>query len=351
MRRWWIALAVAMAAAAPAAARAHAQTTGTLVVVNGGDATVSLVDLERREITATVPVGDAPREVAVSPDGRWALVSNYGAAKAPGATLSLVDIANGVVERTISLGAHRRPHGLAWLANGTVLVTSESDSALLVLDASSWAVRAAIPLGQGAPYLVAVDSSERTAYVSNVTSSSVTAVDLSARRALKSAAVPKSADGVAPRPASDEVWVTSPQSDRVSVLGAADLAPRGRVESESYPVRVRFTPDGALALVVCAKSSELKFVDAAKREERASVAMRVSIAALHGGKGAEGYETHTVPLGLAVSPDGAWAFVTLGAVDALAVVSVRTLEIETVIFVGHEPDGVALSRLVRAPSE
>ncbi|HUK64875.1 MAG TPA: hypothetical protein VLV15_16165, partial [Dongiaceae bacterium] len=81
------------------------------------------------------------------------------------------------------------------------------------------------------------------------------------------------------------------------------------------------------------------------------IAMKVPAAALHGGKEAEGYESHTVPLGLELSPDGGWAFVTLGGVDAVAVVSLRTREIASLIFVGREPDGVAYSPLVRSPSE
>src|SRR6185295_15169127 len=50
----------------------------TLVVANKDDATVSLLDLASGRIAATVPTGDGPHEVAISPDGRQAVVSNTG---------------------------------------------------------------------------------------------------------------------------------------------------------------------------------------------------------------------------------------------------------------------------------
>jgi len=352
MGRKWISAMVCLNLAAWSAAGAQSGAPrGTLVVVNGKDGTVSLVDLGSRAITATIPVGDVPREVALSPDGRWAVVTNYGGARTAGATLSVIDVSSGTLERTVQLGVHRRPHGIAWLANGTVLVLSETDSALVTLDASTWMVTGSMPSGPGAPYLLAVDRDGARAFVTNVTASMVTAVDVAGRRVLASASVPKSSDGVAVRPGSDEVWVTSPQSDMITVLGAADLKTRGLIRSGEYPVRVRFTPDGAQALAVFAKSSEVRLFDAGSRKEAGSIAMKVPAAALHGGKEAEGYESHTVPLGLELSPDGGWAFVTLGGVDAVAVVSLRTREIASLIFVGREPDGVAYSPLVRSPSE
>ncbi len=64
---------VALLAALPMPALA-----GTLVVANKSEATVSLVDVASGEVRATLPTGNAPHEVAVSPDSALALVGNYG---------------------------------------------------------------------------------------------------------------------------------------------------------------------------------------------------------------------------------------------------------------------------------
>ena len=60
-----------------------AASAGTLVVLNKSEATASLIDLDSGRVAATVPTGQAPHEVAVSPDGRLALASNYGTREAP----------------------------------------------------------------------------------------------------------------------------------------------------------------------------------------------------------------------------------------------------------------------------
>ena len=334
-------------------AQAQDALVGTLAVVNRKDGTVTLLDLASREITATIAVGEGPHEVAISPDGAWAAVSNYGPTGAPGATISLIDIAAGSVEATISLGKHRSPHGLAWTKDGAQLIaTVESDSALLLIDRASRAVAGVIPLRRATPDLIALSADGARAYVTALGASDVSVVDLATRKVTTSAPLPRNADGVALRPGSDELWVTSPASDQITVLGVSDLAPRATIASAGYPLRVRFTPDGATALAIFGKSSELKFFDASARKEVAALPMRISKAAMHGGKGAEGYENVTVPLGLAISPDGKWAFVTNGGADALTIVSIAKRDASAVVFVGREPDGVAYSPLVRAkPAE
>jgi len=345
------ALAAAMLVGAPPSRAQGGALTGTLVVVNRSDGTVSLVDLASKAITATIPIGEGPHEVAVSPDGKLAAVSNYGSARAPGATLSLVDIAEGTAH-PIDLGGHRRPHGVAWTPDGgSVLVTTETDSALLVVDPRAGAVTAVIRLAQSAPDLLALSADGARAYVTALGASSVTVVDLAAKKVVASATLPKNADGVAVRPGSDEVWVTSPASERITVLGAADLAERATIPAPGYPMRLRFTPDGATALALLGKASQLAFIDGASRKQSATTPMRVSKAAMRGVKFAEGYENATAPLGIALSPDGAWAFVTMGAVDAVGIVSVPKRDMQAVVFVGREPDGVGYTPLVRAPSE
>ena len=162
--------------------------------------------------------------------------------------------------------------------------------------------------------------------------------------------LPHEVEGIALRPDGAELWVTNRKVNRITVLAADDLAVRGTIESADYPLRVRFTPDGRLALVTLGKSSELKIFDATTRREVAKIAMRVPVAALHGGTGSEGYETKTAPIGVALSSDGAWAFVANAGVDAVTVVSMRDREIAAIVFVGHEPDGIAWSPLVRAPA-
>ena len=108
--------------AAPAVAAA-----GTLVVANKSDATVSLVDTGSGEVVATLPTGEGPHEVAVSPDGKTALVANYGTRGAPGSSLTVIDLpgliwpARKVVERLL-----RRLNDVVLREDLTILVRRQA---------------------------------------------------------------------------------------------------------------------------------------------------------------------------------------------------------------------------------
>ena len=94
----------------------------TLLVTNKSEASVSLIDLPGFGTVATLATGEGPHEVDVSPNGKLALVSNYGTRDAPGSTLTLIDIprARSLSEITLYDGA--RPHGIQWLSNDTAVV-------------------------------------------------------------------------------------------------------------------------------------------------------------------------------------------------------------------------------------
>src|SRR5262245_53597069 len=117
-----------------------------LLVLNKAGGSASLFDPIARKEVAKVEVGTGPHEVAVAPDGRTAVVCNYGDQR-PGNSLTIVDVpaakavATFVLESTDGAGADAkmrtwlRPHGIQFLADGRhVLVTSEQSRRLLVVD-------------------------------------------------------------------------------------------------------------------------------------------------------------------------------------------------------------------------
>src|SRR5512132_4009376 len=116
------------------AASAAAAQQPALVVLNKAEASASIIALADGRTIATMPVGDGPHEVAISPDGRWAVAANYGGRTA-GNSLTVLDLQTRRPVRTIDLASYARPHGIAWLPDGKrVVVTSEQARALLVVD-------------------------------------------------------------------------------------------------------------------------------------------------------------------------------------------------------------------------
>ena len=75
---------------------------GTLIVLNKSDGTASLIARRTGQVFATIPTGEAPHEVAVSPDHKTAVVGNYGKNN-PGHTLTVIDLATRKVTKTVDL--------------------------------------------------------------------------------------------------------------------------------------------------------------------------------------------------------------------------------------------------------
>ncbi len=345
-------LAMSISPAAAAKERAWGGATGTLIVLNKAEATASLIDLATGEVAATVRTGDGPHEAAVSPDGQLAVASNYGTRDAPGSTLTVIDVRQARVVRTIDLGSHRRPHGVAWLPDGTrVAVTAEESRALLLVDVTSGAVEAAIGTDQDVSHMVVVSADGERAYVANIGSGSMTAIDLPKRSRLATLPTGAGAEGIALLPGGRTLWVTNREADTVSVIDTAALEVVATLQSPSFPIRAAATADGRFVLVSNARSGALSVFDARARKEERRVPMSLEAAGTEGRLFGGQFGKSPVPIGILVHPDGKRAYVANANADAVAVLDLRTWAVTGFLHAGKEPDGMAYSPLqVRKPA-
>ena len=72
-------------------------------VVNQRSNNVSVIDTATNMVVATVPVGAVPGWVAVTPDGKYAYVTNGNAGNPP-STVSVIDTATNMVVATVPVG-------------------------------------------------------------------------------------------------------------------------------------------------------------------------------------------------------------------------------------------------------
>ena len=320
--------------------RARAQEADRLLVVNKAEATVSVVGVrEGRELTR-LPTGNAPHEVAVSPDGRIAVVTNYGTGPAPGHTLTVIDLVVLEPVATIDLGDQRRPHGIKWLPDGRrVAVTTEGNGTLSLVDIAERRLVAAVPTGESISHQVAVTPDGARAFVANIGSGSVTVVDLAAGTVVRSIPTGRGAEGVAVTPDGREVWVTNRAENTITVLDAARLEVLATLPSADFPIRVAFTPDGSRALVTHARSAELRVFDVAGRT--AIVTVPITAPVIAGRDQVLAFEGSAAPVGVLGDPDGRHAYVAATSADVVAVLDLDAGAVVRLIAVGHEPDGLA----------
>ncbi|SVE28379.1 uncharacterized protein METZ01_LOCUS481233, partial [marine metagenome] len=142
---------------------------GTLLVANREGGSISFFDLATEREIARVPIGPAiPHEVAISPDGRWAVAGEYGPNGSPGQRLVVIDIVNARVMGRIDLGPASRPHDMVFLPDSRRAVATMQDSDMLALvDALALEVLRTYPTGGREGHMVRLSPDGRRAYVTS----------------------------------------------------------------------------------------------------------------------------------------------------------------------------------------
>lgn len=321
---------------------------GTLLVLNKSDNTVSLIDLASKKAVATVPTGVGPHEVAISPNGKIAVIANYGTQSQPGSTLTVVDISGKKQIKTIDLGGYRRPHGIAWLQGSEVAVTVEGSKAVLVVDVNSAKVLSAIATDQNVSHMVVVSPKHRRAFVANIGSGSVTVLDLKEKKRVSDIQTGAGAEGIDISPDEKEVWVTNRAANTVSVIEVVSLKVIATLESKDFPIRAKFAPGGKHVLVSNARSGDVVVFDSATKKEVRRISMQVNAneasntgARIFGNQ----FGQSPVPVGILVASGLDHAFVANTNADIVTMIDLKTWQIVDRLTAGKEPDGLGYSRL------
>jgi len=125
-------------------------------------------------------------------------------------------------------------------------------------------------------------------------------------------------------PDGKEIWVANAGEGTVSII---DMASKQVTQTLAPDVssanRLKFTPDGKLALISALRGADVTVIDAATRKTIKRIAV---------GHGAAG---------IVMQPDGARAFVACSPDGYVAVIDLHTMEVVARIEAGQNPDGLA----------
>ena len=320
---------------------------GVLVVANqqGGSATV--VDASTMKTIATVPVGTGPHEVAVSPDGRWAVVTLYGDRAAAGNSLAVIDLAapTPVVARTISLGTYTRPHGAAFALGGSKLVvTSEATQRLVIVDFASGRVDTALATNARGSHMVAVRRDGRRAWTANIQDGNVTEFDLELRRTGRSFPAAPMDEGIAASPGGTQVWVGSNTQHTVTVLDTESGAAIDTLTGFGFPYRIGISRSGRVAVVNDPVSNRIWVYELSTRRQLAEIDLS-KVDGVRSAAGAQPGQEGAGPEGVTFDPISDFAYVTLHGTNQVVAVDLTQLKVTGFGPVGAGPDGIAFSPL------
>ena len=308
-------------AARPAPAR--------VFVSNEDDGTVSVIDTRRHEVTATIAVGKRPRGLRVSPDRHYLYVALSGSPRSPPgvdeatlpppdrsadgigvvdlATLRLVrtlpsgqdpesfdlagdllvvsnedsgqaaivDRASGELRGHVAIGGE--PEGVTTAPDGTVWITCEADGRVDVVEPRSRQRLAGITVG-GRPRSIVFTRDGAKAYVANELDATVSVIDVAARRAVRTIALPPR-EGVPRRPMGlarsrdgATIYVSTGRGgDVVTIRTATDELGATFAKVAPRPWGLAVAPDGQL-YVAGGPSNDVAVIDPARGEVVARIA-------------------------------------------------------------------------------
>lgn len=234
---------------------------GTLLIGNKGEDTLSFVSLADGRELGRAATGRMPHEIAVSLDGRQAAVVAYG-----GRTIDVFDVASRTKVRTIDLSPNEGPHGLVWLPDGRLVVTTERSRSVAVVDTRRGDAVTTIETGQQGTHMVAVTPDARRAFTANIAAGTVSVLDLAGGRKLDDIAVGGRPEGIALTPDGREVWVGDLEGARVQAFDSATFERIAEVRTGNVPIRVLASPDGRWIVTSNLGDGSLSVIDRRTRQ-------------------------------------------------------------------------------------
>ena len=312
-----------------------AQARPALLVVNQGDATVSVVNPAAAKQVLTIPenvTGVHAHEAAVSPDGRTVYLPVYGSTGVgkpgiDGHEMLVVDLPSRKIIHHVDFGHGVRPHCVIYDRNsGLLYVTTELDNAVTAIDPKTLKIVGKIPTGQKQSHMLALSHDGKRGYTANVGPGTVSVLDMVGRKTL--AVIP-----IAPETQrisvsnDDKMAFTSDQMDaRLAVIDTATNKVKTWVKLPGVGYGTAPTKDGRWLLVAVPDSGVVAVVN------------------LRTLKVARTIDVPSAPQEILVRPDGKLAYISCNTSGEVAAINLTTWKVQSLIKAGPGADGLAWTK-------
>ena len=325
---------LAVLSAEPAAA----QDKSMLLVVNQGDAGLSIVDPAMRMQVAVIPEGVAGvvgHEVAVSPDGRRAYVPLYsdvgvGKPGTDGRWILVIDLATHTIVGRVDLGHGARPHCVLYDRTSDLLyVTTELDKSITIVDPHTLKIVGQIPTQQEQSHMLAISHDGKRGYTANVGPGTVSVLDLTTRKFITTISISDTTQRISVSNDDSMVFTSDQTKPRLAVIASASNRIQRWVQLPSVGYGSASTKDGTHLLITLPSAGALAVLDLKT--------MQVGKTIVIGER----------PQEVLVRPDGLIAYVSCFGGHQVAVVDLATLTVTAMIDVGQKADGMAWADAAR----
>lgn len=248
---------------------------------SGSNGEVWVIDTAREAVVDKIAVGAHPAHVVLTPDGRFAYVTNGG-----DNTVSVIDTATSRVVATIGVGAY--PHGIRFSPDG------------------------------------------KEAYVANLKGGTFSVIDTDTRKEVAQIEAGKGPAQVGFTPDGRLAFASLSGEDKVALIDPKSRKVIDRVGVGTGPIQVYATPDGRTLLV-------------ANQGTREKPGTNVSVVDLDTFKTTKTIETGRGAHGVVVDRKGRYAYVTNTYAGTVAVLDVKERKLVAIVPVGKGPNGISVT--------
>jgi PQQ-dependent catabolism-associated beta-propeller protein len=277
----WTAMLLALGCAGGVIGRAEALE---IFVSNEKGNSISIIDGETLELIETVPVGNRPRGIALSSDGRY------------------------------------------------LYICASDDDTIQVMDTETREILHHLPSGPD-PELLVVSPDNTMIYVANEDDNMVTVIDIANQVAVTEIPVGVEPEGMGV--SHDGKWIvnTSETTNMAHFINADTLEITDNVLVDQRPRFAEWTSDDAEIWVSAEIGGTVSVIDNATRAIKHKITFEVP------GVPSEALQ----PVGVRIADDRKWAFVALGPANRVAVIDAQTYEVEDYLLTGQRVWQLAFS--------
>jgi DNA-binding beta-propeller fold protein YncE len=314
---------------------ATATVAQSLLVVNQGDSSVSIVDPNSAKAVATIEeklAGVHGHEIAASADGHTAFLPIYGSSGVglpgiDGHEMLVIDVPSREIVSHIDFGHGVRPH-LAVLdpASGLLYVTTELDNTVTIVDPRSNKIVGSVPTGQPESHMLALSHDGHRGYTANVGPGTISALDMVARKTVAVIPVSGKVQRVAISSDDKSVFTADQTKPQLAVIDAAANRVKTWVPLPGLGYGTAATLDGRWLLVAIPAKNEVAVVNLASMQVDRHI------------------EVANSPQEILIRPDGKIAYVSCVGSGKVAAIDLAQWKVTSLIAAGKGADGLGWAK-------
>ena len=248
----------------------------TVYVTNEKDNTISVIDGEKLDVVKTIKVGQRPRGIVTSKDGKW------------------------------------------------LIVCTSDDNIVQVYDSTTYELVKTLPSGPD-PELLILHPDGKTLYIANEDDNLVTIVDIEKGTVVSNVPVGVEPEGMGLSPDGKVLVNTSETTNMAHFIDTTTHKTFDNVLVDSRPRVAMFNKTGTQLWVSSEIGGTVTVLNPADRKIIGKVAFDI-----------QGIAKEAIqPVGIRITNDGTKAFVALGPANRVAVIDTTTLKVEKYILVGQ----------------